>query len=181
MTNEIEPKKSLFTTDNKTSAALKMLNTKKKVEEQKQEKTVSVIEKEEKKLHVNGIPTDIKQETKQKKKTNRGRKRKYEEGEMIKLTLLVDKYLSTTLKELAKSKGASVQDIMTPYFEDWVKNGQELKKIEHIPDGKKYTGFLVKTEFQALFSDACSERKITQSFVAECLYGKAILDLREGK
>lgn len=114
---------------------------------------------------------------KEKKKTNRGRKRKYQEGEVVKLTLLVDKHLSTTLKMVAKSKGKTILQVMMPYIEGWLKDNQPLENPYFASQNKKYTGFNVSPELRERFSEACTDREITQSFVAEALYQKAIEDL----
>lgn len=116
---------------------------------------------------------------KEKKKTNRGRKRKYQEGEVVKLSVLVDKDLSTMLKNAANRKGKTVIHVMTPYVERWVKENEELENPYYNSKNKKYTGFNVTPELRTLFADACTDREITQSFVMEALYQQAINDLNK--
>lgn len=114
-----------------------------------------------------------------KKKTNRGRKRKYAEGEVVKLSVLVDKDLSTMLKNTAKRHGTTVIQVMTPYVEKWIENGQKLENPFFDSKNKKYTGFNVTPELRTAFADVCTDRRITQSFVMEALYQKAIDDLNK--
>lgn len=161
-------KKPLFNINTEEATALQMLNGTNKPEEKQETKTEVKTETKPQGETAMGSP---------KKKTNRGRKRKYEEGEVMKLTLLVDKHLSTTLKMVAKSKGKTIQQVMMPYIEGWLKDNQELENPYFASKNKKYTGFNVSPELRKQFSEACTDREITQSFVAEALYQKAIEDL----
>ena len=80
------------------------------------------------------------------------------------------------MKVVAKSKGKTIQQVMMPYIEGWLKGNQELKNPYFSSKNKKYTGFYVSPELRKQFSEACTDREITQSFVAEALYHKAIED-----
>jgi hypothetical protein len=139
-------KKSLFKI-NEGDTALNMLTGGAKAEE----KTV-----EPPKEAVSAMETIEEVKEQPKKKTNRGRKRKYQEGEMVKLTVLLDKDLSSELKTMAKKRGKT--------------DGTDEYK-------KKYTGLQVKPELREAFSDACTDREVTQSFVMETLYKQAQHDL----
>lgn len=116
-----------------------------------------------------------------KKKSNRGRKRKYQEGEVIKLTVLVDTHLSHTLKVLAKTHGTTVKSVMTRYVKQWLEDNQELENPYANTKSKNYTGFAVVPTLREEFADACNERELSQSFVMESLYQQAILDLKKNK
>lgn len=113
-----------------------------------------------------------------KQKSNRGRKRKYQEGEVIKLTALIDTHLSHTLKVTAKGKGTTVKAIMTRYLEEWIAEDSILENPYVSTKTKNYTGFSVTPDLRKKFADTCSEREKTQSYVMEALYQKAILDLK---
>ncbi|PFW72130.1 hypothetical protein COL23_25610 [Priestia aryabhattai] len=113
-----------------------------------------------------------------KKKTNRGRPRLYKEGEMIKLSVLLDKSLAVNLKMAAKRKGTTVQDVIVPYMEKWLEENHEVENSYIDSDNKGYTGFNVKPEFRQKFSDACTDRRRPQGFVLGGLYEQALKDLK---
>lgn len=171
-------KKPLFSIGTEQNAALQMLGGKKETKtETKPTEPIQVKETIKEEIVKEQVQVEKSEDAPVKKKTNRGRKRKYEEGEVAKLTVLVEKHLSTTLKTLAKSKGKTIQQVMMPYIQEWLEKNQPVENPYFSSENKKYTGFLVPTEFRESFSEACTDREITQSFVMEALYNQAINDL----
>lgn len=114
-----------------------------------------------------------------KKKSNRGRKRKYEKGEVIKLTALVDKHLSHTLKVVAKDSGTTVKAVMTRYLKQWIEENPKLENSYVKTKNKNYTGFSVTPDLRQRFAEVCDERELTQSYVIEALYEMAINSLKK--
>jgi len=85
-----------------------------------------------------------------KRKDNRGRKKKYAPGEVVKFTFPIEYHLSQTVKALAKGKRMTIAEVISPYMKEWMDGDREVKGSDAVVIERRPAGFNLSPEIRNL-------------------------------